>query len=91
MSGNDVGRWLSNGSGANWSRLMMLALQGVIVVGMFWAGATFVHKTDFEAYKTEQEVRRAETFKTLSEISNIMGRIDERLKNEERARQEQKH
>lgn len=77
-------KWLHNGNGTMLVRIFMLIFQGVIMIGMFWAGATFVHKTDFDAYKETQDNRRVETLKAMSEIASTMARIDQRLQDSEK-------
>jgi hypothetical protein len=83
---NEATKALFNGSTAIYMRIASLAIQGLILAGVFWAGMTFVHKSDFDAYKLGEEGKRAEEFKAMAQISETMARIDERLKNEERLR-----
>ena len=65
-------------------RIASLAFQGLIVAGVFWVGATFTRKSDFEEYKKQEELRRVEELREFSKVSEIMGRLDERLKQAER-------
>jgi hypothetical protein len=83
---NETTKSLFNGNAAIYMRIASLAIQGLILAGVFWAGMTFVHKTDFDDYKIGQETKRAEEFKAMAQISETMARIDERLKNAERER-----
>lgn len=73
-----------NGNAQLYMRIASLAFQGLIVSGVFWVGATFVRKADFEAYKAQEEVKRVEELREFSKVSEIMGRLDERLKQRER-------
>ena len=61
-------------------RIGSLMFQILIAAGLFWAGATFERKTDFETYKLSQEQNRIEELKALSTISETMARLDERMK-----------
>jgi hypothetical protein len=81
---NEPIRQFLNGHTAIYFRIASLAFQGLIVAGVFWVGATFERKVDFEAYRLEQESKRSEEFKTMAQISETMARIDERLKNTEK-------
>ena len=65
-------------------RIASLAFQGLIVAGVFWVGATFTRKAEFEDYKRQEELRRVEELREFSKVSEIMGRLDERLKQTER-------
>jgi hypothetical protein len=69
-----------NGNTAIYLRIASLAFQGLIVAGVFWVGATFERKSDFEAYKAEQEKTRAEEYRAIAATSETMARLDERLK-----------
>jgi hypothetical protein len=77
---NESGKSLFNGNAAIYLRIASLAFQGLIVAGVFWVGATFERKSDFEAYKAEQEKARAEEYKVIAQTSETMARLDERLK-----------
>jgi hypothetical protein len=74
------GAKLLNGNMAIYLRIASLAFQGLIVAGVFWVGATFERKSDFEAYKAEQEKARADEYKVIAQTSETMARLDERLK-----------
>lgn len=71
---------LFNGNTPIYLRIASLAFQGLIVAGVFWVGATFERKSDFETYKAEQEKVRAEEYKVIAQTSETMARLDERLK-----------
>lgn len=77
---NEQVKTLFNGNAAIFYRVGSLIIQGVIVAGMFWIGGTFERKEDFEKYKSEQEIRRMEEFKAMSQITETMARLDERMK-----------
>lgn len=77
---SEPGRGLFNGNTAIYLRIIGLAFQGAIVAGVFWVGATFERKTDFDAYKEQQENKRTELLQAISKTNEIMARIDERLK-----------
>jgi hypothetical protein len=80
---NDSGKGLFNGNTAIYLRIIGLAFQGAIVAGVFWVGATFQRKSDFEVYRLEQETKRVELLQAISKSNEIMARIDERLKAKE--------
>jgi hypothetical protein len=65
---------------AIYMRIATLAFQGLIVAGVFWVGATFTRKTDFEAYKKEQELRRVEDLRSEYQRSELLTRLEERLR-----------
>lgn len=77
---NEPAKGLFNGNTAIYLRVIGLAFQGAIVAGVFWVGATFQRKSDFEAYRLEQEAKRVELLQAISKSNEIMARIDERLK-----------
>ena len=80
------GKTLFNGHAAIFMRIASLAFQGLIVVGVFWVGATFERKSDFESYRREQEAKEVEHLKTEYTRSELLTRLEERL----RAMQDQK-
>jgi hypothetical protein len=77
---NEGSKSFLNGSSAIFLKVIGLAFQGLIVAGMFWVGATFERKSDFEAYKKEQDLHRMEDLKAAYEQSNLMARLAERLR-----------
>ena len=78
---NEIGKGFFNGGSSTiYLRIATLAFNGLIAVGMFWIGATFVRKTDFEAYKKEQEQHRAEDLKSEYQRSDLLSRLEERLR-----------
>jgi hypothetical protein len=77
---NEPGKPFLNGSTTIYLKIIGLAFQGLIVAGVFWVGATFERKSDFEAYKKEQELHRVEDLRAEYERSNLLTRLEERLR-----------
>jgi hypothetical protein len=80
---NEPAKLFLNGSAAIYLKIVGLAFQGLIVAGVFWVGATFERKSDFEAYKKEQDLRRMEDLRAAYEQSNLIARLAERLRIEQ--------